>query len=81
MPKKLIWARLTQIWAPNVRQMLSTVANYNYMEFQEKHMVQIQENGEKPHFGPDLGLLNPNSSRQNIFSKIWLRQSLNIIVR
>ena len=81
MPKKLIWARLTQIWAPNVRQMLSTVANYHCMEFQEKHMVEIQENGEKPHFGLDLGLLNPNSGRQNIFSKICFRQSLSIMVR
>ena len=42
-------------------------------------MIQTQENGEKPHFGPDLGLLVPNSGRQ-FFSKFWLRQSLDIIV-
>ena len=35
-----------------------------------------QENGEKP----DLGSLGSNSSRQNIFSKTRLRQSLDIMV-
>ena len=30
-------------------------------------MIQTQENGEKPHFGPDLGLLDPNSGRQFFF--------------
>ena len=28
-----------------------------------KTNIQIQENGEKPHFGPDLGPLGPNSDR------------------
>ena len=37
-------------------------------------MIQTQENSsEKPHFGPDLGLLDPNSSRQNFFIKIVVR--------
>ena len=44
-------------------------------------MIQTQENGEKPYFGPDLGLLGQNSGRHFFFlSKIWLRQSLYIIV-
>ena len=34
----------------------------------------------KPHFGPDLGTLDPNSGRQLSFSKVWLRQSLDIMV-
>ena len=45
-------------------------------------MIQTQENGEKPNFGPDLGQLGPNSDRQFFFffSKLWLRQSLDIMV-
>ena len=44
-------------------------------------MIQNKENGEKPHFGPDLGLLAPNSYRQIFFFwKIWLCQSLDIMV-
>ena len=43
-------------------------------------MIQTQENVKKPHFGPDLGPLSPNSDRQFFFSKIWLRQSLDIMV-
>ena len=36
---------------------------------------------QKPHFGPDLGSLRPNSGRQFFFfSKIWLCQSLDIMV-
>ena len=43
-------------------------------------MIQTKENDEKPHFGPDFELLDLNSDRENIFSKIWLRQSLDIMV-
>ena len=32
-------------------------------------MIRNKENGEKPHFGPDLGLLAPNSCRQIFFFK------------
>ena len=39
-----------------------------------------QQNGEKPHFVFDLGSLDPNSGRQNFLSKIWLFQSLDVIV-
>ena len=42
-------------------------------------MIQTQENGEKPHFGPDLGPLGPNSGHQKFFSNIWLGQSLDIM--
>ena len=61
--------------------MLDIVANYHYIQFQGKSMTQTQENGEKPHFGPDLDTLDPNSGRQFVFSKIWFGQSLDIMVR
>ena len=32
-------------------------------------MIQTQENGEKPHFGPDLGPLGPNSGLQIILQE------------
>ena len=43
-------------------------------------MIQTQENGEKPRY--HLGSLGPNSGRQFFFffSKIWFRQSLEIMV-
>ena len=50
--------------------MLDIVTNNNCMQFQGKHRIQTQENGEKPHFGPDLGSLGPNSGHQIFFSKI-----------
>ena len=42
--------------------------------------MQTLQNGEAPHFAPDLDPLGPNFSRQIIFSKVWLRQSLDIMV-
>ena len=42
-------------------------------------MIKTQENGGKLPFGPNLGPLIPNSDRQTLFSKIWLRQSLDIM--
>ena len=36
-------------------------------------MIQTQGNGEKLHFNPYLGPLDPNSGRQILFSDIWLR--------
>ena len=50
--------------------MLDIVANYHRMQFHSKNMIQIQANGEKPDFGPDLGPLNPNSGFQFFFQKI-----------
>ena len=61
--------------------MLDIVESYHSMQFQGKRMIQTPENGEKPHFGPDLGLLAPNLGHENFFSKIWLHQSLDIMVR
>ena len=43
-------------------------------------MIETQGNSEKPHFGPDLGLLDPNSGRESFFSRIWLGHSLDIMV-
>ena len=59
--------------------MLDIIASYHFMQFQGKRMIQIQENGEKPHFGHDLSPLGPNSGSQIFFSKIWLRQSLDLM--
>ena len=50
--------------------MLDIVVNYHRMQFHSKNMIQIQANGEKPDFGPDLGPLNPNSGFQFFFQKI-----------
>ena len=72
-----ILACLAEISAPKI---LDIVANYHHIQFQEKSMTKTQENGEKPCFGPDLGMLNPNSGRQFFFLKIWLRQSVDIMV-
>ena len=42
---------------------------------------QTWKNGKKSSFGPDFGLFGPNSSYQFFFfSRIWLFQSLDIIV-
>ena len=48
-------------------QMLETVACYNCMQFQEKRLIQTQENGQKPHFGSDLDPLGSNSDHQIFF--------------
>ena len=49
--------------------MLEIVASYHCMQFQGKPMIQTQENGEKLHFGPDLGQLFSNLGRQFFFFK------------
>ena len=41
--------------------MLDIVASYHRIQFQEKLMIQTQENDEKAHFGPDVGPLAPLS--------------------
>ena len=55
------------------------------MPFQENLMIQTQENGEKTQFGSDLGQLGPKSILNFFpffsFSKIWLHQSLDIMVK
>ena len=49
--------------------MLDIVASYHCMQFQGKLMIQTQENCEEPHFGPDLGLLDPNLGGDIFFQK------------
>ena len=44
--------------------MLDIVASYHPIQCQVKLLFQTQENDEKPHFGPDLGPLHPNSGCQ-----------------
>ena len=72
-----ILACLAEIWTPNI---LDIITSYYHIQFQGKRMIQTQENGEKPCLGPDLGTLGPNSGHQFFFLKIWLRQSLDIMV-
>ena len=60
--------------------MLDIVGSYHCMQGQAKLLIQTQENGEKPHFGSDLGTLGPNSGREKFFSEIWLCQSLDVMV-
>ena len=50
--------------------MLDIVVNYHCMQFHTKNMIQIQANGEKPDFEPDLGPSNPNSGFHFFFQKI-----------
>ena len=40
------------------------------MQFHGKLMIKTQENGEKPHFGPNLGPLGPNWGRRNFFQNL-----------
>ena len=43
-------------------------------------MNQSGENDKEPSFGPDFGPFGRNSRCQNLFSKIWLRQSLDVMI-
>ena len=43
------------------------VASYHRIQFQERLIIQTQENGEKSDFGPDLDPLGANSGRQIFF--------------
>ena len=45
------------------------VASYHYVEFQEKRMIQTQENGEKAPFGPNFALFEPKFELPMFFSK------------
>ena len=51
--------------------MLDIVTSYHCMQFQGKLMI---------HFWPELEPLGTNSARENFFTKIWLRQSLDTMV-
>ena len=59
-----MFARLAQVWTQNIFVgFMSTrckiVASYHCIPFQGNLMIQTQENGKKPHFGPDLNSLGP----------------------
>ena len=43
-------------------------------------MSQTSENGKKTSFGTAFDPFDPNSGHQFFFSKIWFRQSLDIMV-
>ena len=43
-------------------------------------MIQTKENGEKPHFGPDFWAQWSEIRTAKFLKKIWLRQSLDIMV-
>ena len=58
--------------------MLGIVTCYYCIQFQGKRMVQTQENGEKSHFGPDLGLLGPNPGRPIFFIKLLVRHCFKL---
>ena len=60
--------------------MLDIVASYHCMEFQGKLMNQTWENSKKTNFGPDLGPFDPNLKHQFLFSKTWLRLSIDIMI-
>ena len=60
--------------------MLDIAASYHCMQFQGKLIIQTQENDKNPRAGPNLGPFCPNSGRQFFFFKIWLCQSLDIMI-
>ena len=63
--------------------MLDIIASYHRMQFQGKLKIQSQENGEKPHFGSNLGPSGPNSGHILFFFfffEIWPPWSLDIMV-
>ena len=49
------------------------------MQFEGKLTNQTWIISKKPSFGPDFGPVGPNSGCQNLFSIIWLHQSLDIM--
>ena len=53
--------------------MLDIVTSYHRIQFQGKRMIQTQDNGQKPLFGPDLGQLDPNSGHQNFYTELVVR--------
>ena len=70
-----IFACLAQIWAPKTLFVaplpdLRHCCSLSFYAISRKTlMIQTQENGEKPHFGPDLGQLCLKSGCQFFFQK------------
>ena len=60
--------------------MLEIVESYHCMQFQGKLINQTWENDKKPSSRPNIDLFGPNSGPQIFFLKIWLFQSLDIMV-
>ena len=60
--------------------MLDIVASHHCMQVQGKLMNKTWENGKKTSFGPDFGLNSGCQFFFFFFSKIWLRQSLDVMV-
>ena len=50
------------------------------MEFQGKLKIQTQGNGKKPHFGPNLGPLDPNSGGQFFLQNLASSVTIDIMV-
>ena len=69
----LILAHLAKICTPKFFPWVSPLldvrhfASYHFIQYQGKAMIQTQENGKKPHFGPDLGQLLDLNSVPKIF--------------
>ena len=53
--------------------MLDINSVYHCIQFQGKFIIQTQENGKEPDFGPDLSLLGPNSDHQKFLIKLVVR--------
>ena len=67
-----MFAHLAQVWTQKIFVgFMSTrckiVASYHCIQFQGNLMIQTQENGKKPHFGPDLNSLGPNLGQHFFF--------------
>ena len=60
--------------------MLDIVGSYHCMQFQGTLINQSWENDKKPSFRADFGPFGKHLGPKNCFSKIWLCQSLDIIV-
>ena len=56
------------------------VASYHYVEFQEKRMIQTQENGEKAPFGLISPHLSPNLSCQYFFQNLALPLDITVAI-
>ena len=55
--------------------MLDIVASYHCIQFQGEIMIHTKENGQKPHFRPDLDLLGQNLGSQKNVYKLVVRHS------
>ena len=65
-----IWHRNFFSWSLSLLDVRNCCKLLSYHRMQEKSMIQTQENGKKPHPGPDLGSLVPNSGRQFFFKNL-----------